>query len=83
MSLARQASLTGVERVAQQRAQPLVGMGRLLFSTVMEGQTVSLIFQAACSAKLASPALAGMENCTGLLSPPPAFVLTRDLLLFC
>lgn len=64
-------------------AQALVGTGRLLFSTVVEGQTVSLIFQAASSAKLASPALAGMENCTGLFPPPPAFVLTRDLLLFC
>lgn len=42
---------------AQSREQPLVGTSRLLFSTVQEGQTVLLIFQAASSAKLASPAL--------------------------
>lgn len=46
------------------------GNGRLLFSTVEEGQTVIPIFQAASSAKLASPAPAGMENCAGC-SPLP------------
>lgn len=54
----------------------MVGTSRLLFSTVEEGQTVIFNFQAASSAKLASPALAGVENCRGRLSPPPTFVLT-------
>lgn len=65
----------GVERVLEE-SRPSVGTGRLFFSTVEESQTVIPIFQAASSAKLASPAFAGTENCTGLLSPPPAFVLT-------
>lgn len=65
---------------AQWREQPLVGTSRLLFSTVEGGQTVIFNFQAASSAKLASPALAGVENCTGRPAPPPAFVLTGAVL---
>lgn len=52
------------------------GNGRLLFSTVEEGQTVILSFQVASSAKLASPALAGMESPPCWPPPPPASVLT-------
>lgn len=54
-----------------EESRALVGMGRLLFSMVEGGQTVILIFQAASFAKLAPPAPAGMENCTGWPPPPP------------
>lgn len=80
-SLAGQPAWGG--KSVQWKEQPLVGTSRLLFSTVEGGQTVIFNFQATSSAKLASPALAGVENCTGRLSLPPAFVLTGDLLLFC
>lgn len=72
---------TGVERVFR-RENSFGGNGRLLFSTVEEGQTVILSSQVPSSAKLASPALAGMES-PHRLAPSPAFVLTRNLLLSC
>lgn len=65
---------TGVERVFR-KEDGFGGNGRLLFSTVGEGQTVILSFQVASFAKLASPALAGMESPRRLV-PSPAFVLT-------
>lgn len=61
---------TGVERVLR-REKGFGGNGRLLFSTVEEGQTVILSFQVASSAKLASPARAGMESPLPLAPSPP------------
>lgn len=65
---------TGVERVFR-RENGFGGNGRLLFSIVEEGQTVILSFQVASSAKLASPALAGMES-PHRLGPLPRLLLT-------
>lgn len=80
----RQASLAGMERVLRGETSLWWERASFVFYSGERPNSVILIFKPHPLPSWLSSALAGMEEYTGLFSPPlPAFVLTRNLLLFC